>query len=77
MYRAAVPLVRCHAGTSKRDLAREAAAGGAALVLVDDGFSHWALARDADVVLLDFNWTSRRRPAPAQGRPAASPCELA
>lgn len=53
MYRAGVPRVRCHAGTSKRDLAREAAAAGAKLVLVDDGFSHWPLARDVDVVLLD------------------------
>ena len=53
MYRAGVPDVRCHAGTSKRDLAREAAAAGAKLVLVDDGFSHWPLARDVDVVLLD------------------------
>ncbi len=53
MYRAGVPGVRCHAGTSKRDLAREAAAAGAKLVLVDDGFSHWPLARDVDVVLLD------------------------
>lgn len=53
MYRAGVPQVRCHAGTSKRDLAREAAAAGAKLVLVDDGFSHWPLARDVDIVLLD------------------------
>ncbi|MBI5168945.1 MAG: tetraacyldisaccharide 4'-kinase [Candidatus Eisenbacteria bacterium] len=53
MYRFGVPRVRCHAGTSKRDLARAAAEDGARLVLVDDGFSHWALARDADVVLLD------------------------
>lgn len=53
MYGAGVPDARCHAGTSKRDLAREAAAAGAKLVLVDDGFSHWPLARDVDVVLLD------------------------
>lgn len=53
LFRAAVGEARCFAGTSKRDLARAAAAAGAALVLVDDGFSHWPLARDADVVLLD------------------------
>ncbi len=40
-------------GTSKRLLARTAALSGAELVLVDDGFSHWPLARDLDVVLLD------------------------
>jgi tetraacyldisaccharide 4'-kinase len=53
LFRAAVGGARCFAGRSKLALAREAAAAGAALVLVDDGFSHWALARDADVVLLD------------------------
>ncbi len=53
LYRRALPGVRCFAGTSKLALAREAAAGGAPLVLVDDGFSHWPLARDVDVVLLD------------------------
>ncbi len=44
---------RVYAGRSKRDLAAAAAADGVPLVLVDDGFSHWALARDLDVVLLD------------------------
>ena len=40
-------------GTSKRLAAARAAAAGARLVLVDDGFSHWRLARDLDVVLAD------------------------
>lgn len=53
MYRRAHPGVRCYAGRSKLALAREAVAAGARLVLVDDGFSHWPLARDADIVLLD------------------------
>ncbi|MFN8588108.1 MAG: tetraacyldisaccharide 4'-kinase [Candidatus Eisenbacteria bacterium] len=53
MYRRAVPGIACFAGTSKRALAREAVAAGAQLVLVDDGFSHWPLARDVDLVLLD------------------------
>ena len=53
LFRAAVGPTRCFAGASKLALAREAAASGAALVLVDDGFQHWALAREADVVLLD------------------------
>ena len=44
---------RVHAGANKRRLAAAAARAGAALVLVDDGFSHWRLARDLDVVLLD------------------------
>jgi tetraacyldisaccharide 4'-kinase len=35
------------------DLAAAAAAAGHALILVDDGFSHWALARDLDLVLVD------------------------
>ncbi len=53
LYRAALGAERTFAGTSKRDLARAAAAAGAQLVLVDDGFSHWALERDLDIVLLD------------------------
>lgn len=53
LYAAALGPERVFAGTSKRLLARAAAAGGAGLILVDDGFSHWALARDLDVVLLD------------------------
>jgi tetraacyldisaccharide 4'-kinase len=53
LYRAAVGDARTFAGSSKRDLARAAAAAGARLVLVDDGFSHWPLARDVDVVVLD------------------------
>ena len=53
LYRAAVGQERVFAGRNKRLLARAAAAGGARLVLVDDGFSHWGLERDLDVVLLD------------------------
>jgi tetraacyldisaccharide 4'-kinase len=53
MYRAALGAGRTFAGSSKRDLAQAAAASGARLVLVDDGFSHWPLARDVDVVMLD------------------------
>lgn len=44
---------RVHAGASKWRLAAEAAAAGAELIVVDDGFSHWALERDLDVVLID------------------------
>jgi tetraacyldisaccharide 4'-kinase len=53
LYREAVGPARCFAGRSKLELARAAAVSGAALVLVDDGFSHWPLARDEDLVLLD------------------------
>jgi tetraacyldisaccharide 4'-kinase len=41
-------------GRVKRDAARSAAMAGHPLLLVDDGFSHWRLARDLDIVLLDF-----------------------
>jgi tetraacyldisaccharide 4'-kinase len=44
---------RVYAGDSKWRLAQRAAADGRRLVLVDDGFSHWGLARDLDLVLLD------------------------
>jgi tetraacyldisaccharide 4'-kinase len=53
MYAAALGEAGVRAGRVKRVLAAEAVAAGATLVLVDDGFSHWALARDADVVLVD------------------------
>jgi tetraacyldisaccharide 4'-kinase len=42
-----------YVGRSKRARAAEAAAAGAGLVLVDDGFSTWSLERDLDIVLLD------------------------
>ena len=53
LYRAALGESRTFAGTNKRLLARAAAASRATIVLVDDGFSHWGLERDLDVVLLD------------------------
>jgi len=53
LYRSALGPERVFAGARKRDLARAAAAAGARLVLVDDGFSHWGLERDLDIVLLD------------------------
>jgi tetraacyldisaccharide 4'-kinase len=53
MYHAAVGVDATFAGTRKLAEARRAAAAGSTLVLVDDGFSHWALERDLDVVLLD------------------------
>ncbi len=53
LYLDAVGPARTFAGRSKRVLARAAAAAGARLVLVDDGFSHWGLARALDLVLVD------------------------
>lgn len=53
LYRAAVGPARTFAGRTKRTLALDASRAGAELVLVDDGFSHWSLERDLDIVLLD------------------------
>ena len=53
LYRAALGAERVFAGASKLAAARRAARAGFAPLLVDDGFSHWPLARDADLVLLD------------------------
>jgi tetraacyldisaccharide 4'-kinase len=53
LYRDASEAERVFAGPSKRAAAEAAAAAGHGLILVDDGFSHWGLARDLDVVLLD------------------------
>ena len=53
LYQEALGPGRVFAGGRKVDLAGRAAAAGHELVLVDDGFSHWALGRDADLVLLD------------------------
>jgi tetraacyldisaccharide 4'-kinase len=53
LLRAALGERRVLTGRSKRALAAEAARAGHDLVLVDDGFSHWPLERDLDLVLLD------------------------
>ncbi len=53
LYRERLEAASVFAGTRKRDLAGRAAAAGFVLVLVDDGFSHWSLERDLDVVVLD------------------------
>lgn len=42
-----------YSGASKRALAAAAAGAGHRLLVVDDGFSTWGLARDLDLVLLD------------------------
>jgi tetraacyldisaccharide 4'-kinase len=53
LYRAELPGSAVLAGASKLALARAAAAAGHTLAIVDDGFSHWPLARDLDLVLVD------------------------
>jgi tetraacyldisaccharide 4'-kinase len=53
MYRAALGAGCVFAGTSKLESAGAAARAGFDLVLVDDGMSHWPLARDVEIVLLD------------------------
>src|SRR5206468_3027518 len=53
LYRRSLGTEPVYAGRSKREGAARAAAEGRSLVLVDDGFSHWTLARDLDLVLLD------------------------
>jgi tetraacyldisaccharide 4'-kinase len=52
MYQAALGNDAVVAGSRKLQLARQAATS-ARLVLVDDGFSHWPLERDVDIVLVD------------------------
>lgn len=53
LYRRALDPLPVYAGQRKLELARAAARDGRTPVLVDDGFSHWALERDLDIVLLD------------------------
>lgn len=53
MYRARLGNERVYAGRTKWRLAAAAAADGRTLVLVDDGFSHWRLHRDVDLLLVD------------------------
>lgn len=66
LFRAALGDGTVYAGRRKLDLARRAAADGRALVVVDDGFSHWPLDRDLDVVLLDAGTApARNRLLPA------------
>ncbi len=53
LYEADLGASSVFAGDSKREQASRAAAAGARLILVDDGFSHWGLERDLDLVVLD------------------------
>jgi tetraacyldisaccharide 4'-kinase len=53
LYRRAFGADAVFAGRRKRELAGAAAARGFELLVVDDGFSTWNLARELDIVLLD------------------------
>jgi tetraacyldisaccharide 4'-kinase len=53
MFERAMGARAVFAGDSKWRLASRAVAAGHRHVLVDDGFSHWSLERDVDIVLMD------------------------
>jgi tetraacyldisaccharide 4'-kinase len=68
LFRASLPGIPVLAGRSKLELARRAAREGSDLVLVDDGFSHWALERDLDLVLIDARAALEREALVPAGR---------
>jgi tetraacyldisaccharide 4'-kinase len=53
LYARAFGAGRVFTGRRKLELAARAAAAGYSPIVVDDGFSTWALERDLDIVLLD------------------------
>jgi len=65
VHRELNPEVPVIAAARRIEAAREAAAAGCGVVVLDDGFQHRALARDLDVVLVSVEgWTGRRRLLP-------------
>lgn len=65
VHRELNPEVPVFAAARRIRAAREAAAAGCGVVVLDDGFQHRALARDLDVVLVSVEgWTARRRLLP-------------
>ncbi|HEV2736865.1 MAG TPA: tetraacyldisaccharide 4'-kinase, partial [Longimicrobiaceae bacterium] len=65
VHRELNPEVPVFAAARRIEAAREAAAAGRDVVVLDDGFQHRALARDLDVVLVPVEgWTGRRRLLP-------------
>lgn len=65
LHRELNPDVPVFAHRRRGEAAREAAAAGGDVVVLDDGFQHRALARDLDVVLLAVEgWTPRPRLVP-------------
>jgi len=53
MFRSSLGSEVVFAGRSKWQLAEAAVTAGFREIVVDDGFSHWRLARDLDLVLID------------------------
>lgn len=65
VHRELNPEVPVFAAARRINAAREAAAAGCDVVVLDDGFQHRALARDLDVVLVAAEgWSARRRLLP-------------
>ncbi|MBV9774549.1 MAG: tetraacyldisaccharide 4'-kinase [Gemmatimonadetes bacterium] len=65
VHRELNPDVPVFAAARRIDAAREAAADGRDVVVLDDGFQHRALARELDVVLVPVEgWSARRRLLP-------------
>ena len=65
VHRELNPEVPVFAAARRVEAAREAAAAGRDVVVLDDAFQHRALARDLDVVLVSVEgWTERRRLLP-------------
>ncbi|MEW5928396.1 MAG: tetraacyldisaccharide 4'-kinase [Gemmatimonadota bacterium] len=65
VHRELNPEVPVFAAARRMEAAREAAAAGRDVVVLDDGFQHRALARDLDVVLVSVEgWAARRRLLP-------------
>ena len=48
-----LPKVDLYLGKSRKRSAKKAVADGAEVLILDDGFQHWALKRDLDIVLVD------------------------
>ncbi len=53
LYRRLCPEALLRVGPNRADSARDAAAAGADILLMDDGFQHRRLRRDLDIVLID------------------------
>lgn len=48
-----VPKVQVYTGKNRYKSARKAVADGAQVLILDDGFQHWRIKRDIDIVLVD------------------------
>jgi tetraacyldisaccharide 4'-kinase len=53
MLKQQLPQAQVWVGSNRKDSARKAEKAGATCILLDDGFQHWSLKRDIDIVLID------------------------